>query len=995
MLTMQDAILRLTAFWIEHGCVLAQPYNTEVGAGTLNPATFLRVLGPEPWLTAYVEPSVRPDDSRYGENPNRMQTHTQFQVILKPDPGNSQELYLGSLSALGIDTHRHDVRFVEDNWESPALGAWGLGWEVWLDGLEITQFTYFQQAGGLPLDPVAVEITYGLERILMSAQGVDHFKAIAFTDSINYGEIQGQAELEMSTYYLDEADVEANKRLFEIYQAEAERLLERRLPVPAYHYVLKCSHTFNVLDARGAVGTTERARAFARMRRLAHDVAELWVERREELAFPLGMSPAPEGPVASADGEFPDHPATLLLEVGCEELPPGDLDSAIEQLRSGLAAQLADRRLGHDTIEVFGTPRRIVALVGAVAARQPDRVVSVRGPRLDVAFDRDGNPTPAAIGFARKQGLDVAGLHRPDNSEATHLVVSRTESGRPAHEVLAEILPKVLASLSFDRNMRWGAGPVAFSRPVRWIVALLDRAVVPFVHAGVASGRASRVLRDDEPPVADIAATDDYLKVMAAHGIACSGADRRAGIVADAQALAATVGGTVDLEADGALVDEVTNLVEQPVVLLGRFDQRYLELPAEVLSVVMKKHQRYLPVRAPSGEGESGLLACFVAVANAPVDLDVVRAGNEAVLRARYADAAFFFDRDVQTGLEEFRPRLATLVFEERAGTMLDRADHAARLARWLGERLALSSTERSTLVRAARLAKADLATEMVVELSSLAGVMGRIYALRQGETPEVAEAIFEQTLPRFGGDRLPATAVGAILAIADRADALAAMWSVGAEPTGSADPYGLRRAALGLVQILIEHRLDIDLRELFAAAAGEQAVATPAAALGDLLDFVTRRLEQRLLDDGHRPDLVRAVLVGAAQPARAVATLSELESLLPADRFRTVAAAYRRSARIARGSPPGDVDAGRFEDVWEKALWEAYQAAGPALAAASSLTEFVERFSPLVAPIDAFFEHVMVMADDEAIRTNRLRLVAQVVARGAGYLDWDVIVDL
>src|SRR5580692_315838 len=217
LLTMQDALLTLTRYWADRGCLVAQPFNTEVGAGTMNPATVLRVLGPEPWRVAYVEPSVRPDDSRYGENPNRLQTHTQFQVILKPDPGNPQELYLGSLQALGVDLRRHDVRFVEDNWNSPALAAWGLGWEVWLDGLEITQFTYFQQSGGMTLDPVSVEITYGLERIMMALQGATHFKDIRYSDEISYGEIVAQAEREMSVYYLDDADIALQRSLFEIY----------------------------------------------------------------------------------------------------------------------------------------------------------------------------------------------------------------------------------------------------------------------------------------------------------------------------------------------------------------------------------------------------------------------------------------------------------------------------------------------------------------------------------------------------------------------------------------------------------------------------------------------------------------------------------------------------------------------------------------------------------------------------------------------------------
>src|SRR4051812_6510577 len=335
MLTMQDALARLTAYWTEQGCLTVQPMNTEVGAGTLNPATFLRVLGPEPWRVVYTEPSVRPDDSRYGENPNRLQTHTQLQVILKPDPGNPQELYLGSLGALGIDVAAHDVRFVEDNWAAPALGAWGLGWEVWLDGLEITQFTYFQQAGSINLDPVSVEITYGVERILMALQDKQHFKDIVYASGlsvpsggpatgISYGEVFGQNEYEMSRYYLDDADVATNRQLLELYAAEAQRLIDAGLPVPAHTYVLKCSQTFNVLDARGAVSTADRAAEFARMRRLAGEVARLWGARRDELGHPLGLVPPVRPAVAPALPAEKDGPRTLVFEIGTEELPPSE-----------------------------------------------------------------------------------------------------------------------------------------------------------------------------------------------------------------------------------------------------------------------------------------------------------------------------------------------------------------------------------------------------------------------------------------------------------------------------------------------------------------------------------------------------------------------------------------------------------------------------------------------------------------------------------------------
>ena len=283
----QEIILKLQDFWASHGCLITQPYYTQVGAGTMNPATFLRVLGPEPWNVAYVEPSVRPDDGRYGENPNRFQKHTQYQVILKPDPGNPQELYLESLKALGIDPRQHDIRFVEDNWEQPAISAWGLGWEVWLDGQEITQFTYFQQMGGVTLNPVSVEITYGLERILIALNNAKAIWDEEWGAGVTYGEIIRREEFEHSKYYYEVADVERARQMYDLYSAEADACLEQGLLVPAHDYVLKSSHTFNILDARGAISVAERQAFFRRMRELARRVAEGYEEQRKELEYPL------------------------------------------------------------------------------------------------------------------------------------------------------------------------------------------------------------------------------------------------------------------------------------------------------------------------------------------------------------------------------------------------------------------------------------------------------------------------------------------------------------------------------------------------------------------------------------------------------------------------------------------------------------------------------------------------------------------------------------
>ena len=984
MATMQEILIRLTDYWAGQGCLIVQPMNTEVGAGTLNPATALRVLGPEPWRVAYVEPSVRPDDSRYGDNPNRLQTHTQFQVILKPEPGDPQEVYLGSLEAIGVDLAAHDVRFVEDNWASPALGAWGLGWEVWLDGLEITQFTYFQQAGGLTLDPVSVEITYGMERIVMALQGVTHFKDIAYGPGISYGEAFGQSEYEMSRYYLDEADIDANRRLLDLYEAEARRMIEARLPVPAHTYVLKCSHAFNVLDARGAIGTTERARAFARMRTLSHDVAELWTARRAELGHPLGtVRPAEPRSAVPAAFELTE-PATLAFEIGVEELPPAETSRAADAVRAMLTERLAETGLGHGRIEVYSSPRRILALVDAVQPREADAEETVKGPRLAAAFDAEGRPTKAAEGFARAQGVEVDALLPLDDrvGYVKHI------PGRPAAEVLAGILPSLVTGLRAEKNMRWNAQGLSYSRPIRWLVALLGEHVVPFTVNGLVSGRTTRVHRTAPEPVVEIPSADDFVSVLRGHQIEPDATRRRHRILGGAHEMATKVDGVVDSVAEQAVVDEVTNLVELPAPILGSFEARYLELPAAVITTVMKKHQRYLPVEDRHG----GLLPYFIAVANGSCDHDAVKAGNEAVLRARFEDAAFFFKQDLLTPIEDLKQGLAKLTFEERLGSMADRATRIHEIAMALRSHSYLAEDEVPVLDRAGALAKFDLASSMVIELSGLAGAMAREYARRAGEPAAVAEALFEMELPRSAGDTLPRSLPGTLLALADRLDLLAGLFAVGAVPTGSSDPYGMRRAALGVVAILRTHPgvATLTVRDGLTIAADLQPVPALGESVDAAVEFVTRRFEQALLDEGHPVQVVRAVMPNAGRPAHAERMAGDLAKLLGEERFQRLSVALQRVLRIVPEGTEAGYSAQLFTEEAEHALNQAYLRAKEGLGLApDTLPGFTEMALPLASVIDAYFDAVMVMADDPDLRRNRLGFLAAIRDLVSGLVDW------
>ncbi|WP_433360664.1 glycine--tRNA ligase [Actinoplanes sp. CA-142083] len=985
MLTMQDALARLTSYWTDQGCLVVQPMNTEVGAGTLNPATFLRVLGPEPWRVVYVEPSVRPDDSRYGENPNRLQTHTQLQVILKPDPGNPQELYLGSLAALGIDVAAHDVRFVEDNWASPALGAWGLGWEVWLDGLEITQFTYFQQAGGLNLDPVSVEITYGIERIIMALQDKNHFKDIEYGPGISYGEVFGQPEYEMSRYYLDDADVAANRQLLELYAAEAQRLIDAGLPVPAHTYVLKCSQAFNVLDARGAVSTADRAAEFGRMRRLAGEVARLWVARREELGHPLGRvePPALAHPVAAPASR--DGSRLLVFEIGTEELPPSECRAAKEAVEREITAGLAGTRLVHGEVRVFATPRRVVAVVTDVAAREDDFVRTVRGPKLAQAYGADGAPTKALEGFLRGQGATPAEATEQDFNGVRHVVLNRPEAGGAAAEVLAPVLAKVVTGLRAAKNMRWRDPQLSYSRPIRWLTALWGDDVVPVAVGLLAAGRTTRVLRTAAEPVLEIASAETFMETLAFNGIVADPEDRRELIVTGAQDHVYPEG-RVDVPGEAALIDQITYLVEAPTPLLGTFDESYLTLPDAVLTTVMRKHQRYLPVR----DADGALLPMFVTVANGPVDVELVRAGNEAVLRARYEDAAFFYRADRSSDLAELRSRLERLTFTDKLGSMADRAARISSLALALAADLELSS---ATLKRAAALVKFDQGSQLVTEMTSLAGVMARDYALHAGEPRDVAQAIYEAELPRNTGDSLPSSVPGALLSLADRLDLVAGLAATVGLPTGSSDPFAVRRAVLGLLAVHRAHPAlaALSLTDGLRRAAAQQPVPVSGEVVAACADFLAKRLEQTLTEEGNPVDRVRAVLPHADRPSVASNLLTQLASVTANPDFVAVAEAVQRARRIVPPGTPAGYDSGILKEPAEVALHSAVVAVAAELGPSPEpdLFHFTGIVSRLAAPLATFFDEVFVMAEDADVRAARLGLLATVRDLGAGVLDW------
>ena len=985
----QEIILKLQDFWALHGCLITQPYYTQVGAGTMNPATFLRVLGPEPWNVAYVEPSVRPDDGRYGENPNRFQLHTQYQVILKPDPGNPQELYLESLKALGIDPRQHDIRFVEDNWEQPAISAWGLGWEVWLDGQEITQFTYFQQMGGVALDPVSVEITYGLERILIALNNAKAIWNEEYGAGVTYGEIRRQEEFEHSKYYFETADVERVRAMYDLFSAEADACLAQGLIVPAHDYVLKCSHCFNILDTRGAISVAERQAFFRRIRELAKGVAVSYGEQRKGLEYPLlkdeGKRMKDESK-PSVNSSFITHPSSFLLEIGVEELPASDVDVAHAYLVTRIPLLLDELRLDHKDIRIFTTPRRIVVSIDSLSPNQPDREDLVKGPPADKAFDKDGKPTQAALGFARKNNLDPATLEAREIDGGKYVAAVVKQKGRPTPEVLVDALPKLVESIKFEKSMRWNESGIAFSRPIRWYVALLGDMVIPFEYAGVTSGNISRGLRPYGSPDITIPSADKYFDVIREAGILLDKEERKASIVEQVNQAAALLGGQAIIEE--GLLNEVTNLIEMPTAVMGGFDKEYLSLPRDVLISVMKKHQRYFPISNLQSTNYQ-LLPHFIAIRNGDdIHIDIVREGNEHVLGARFADANFFVREDVKLKLEEYRPKLSSLTFHTKLGSMLDKSNRMLILGAEVGAMLGFKDVmDIKYLARSIYLAKADLATQMVTEMTSLQGIIGGEYALRSGENTQAAQAISEQY------QTVPKTKIGLALALSDRIDSLVGLFAAGLAPTGAKDPFGLRRAAIGVVQPLIEHNVDFDITDAVKKSAKTQPIAVNDDVQKQILDFITGRLKVVLNESGYKYDIVDAVLAAQSNnPAGTVRAVKQLSAWVGREDWSTTLDGFARCVRIIRSVDGRDQKA-KFEvsekllvEEAEKGLYEAFLRLPPTVE--GDVDSLLKNISSMIPSITIFFEKILVMAEDKAVKENRLGLLQRISALSYGVID-------
>lgn len=1001
MLTFQQMIQKLTEFWEKQGCIIHQGYDLEVGAGTFNPSTFLRCLGPEPYKTAYVEPSRRPSDGRYGENPNRVQLFHQYQVIIKPTPENIQALYLDSLRALGFDLKAHDIRFVHDDWEGPTLGAWGLGWEVWCDGMEITQFTYFQAIGSIPLTTISAEITYGLERLAMFIQGVESLFDVKWNDTLTFGDISKQSEIEWSTYNFEAAHTDMWHRHFEDYEKEARSLIQKHLPIPAYDFVLKASHAFNMLDARGVISVTERTGYIARIRDLARLVATDYLASREEKNFPLLKPAAPKSlpPLKSVNPAFdPSKTRDFLLEIGSEQLPAAFIPIGMKNLKASFEKICQEKGLSYKEICLYGSPQRLAIHVKELAEGTKEKAVEKKGPLIASAFDLEGNPTTLGSGFLKSIALSSLSLDSIRKGShpsleirsmkgSDYLFYTHKEPAMATLEWLALVLPKLIKELEFPKKMRWSEENLTYARPIRSLLALFGEEEVPFYLESLASSSKTRGHAQLSSGWITIASPKDYLPTLREHFVLADPVERKAHI--EKQLVEIEERLQVKAVAVSKVLPQVLNLTEWPTLMTASFKEEFLKAPPEVLICEMVEHQKYFPL-----EKEGKLQNLFLITAdNTPSDL--IAKGNQKVLSARLFDGVFLYEQDVKTPLSTFNEKLKLMTFQKELGSMADKVERLTKHASML--QILEPGVDTKKLFRSALLCKADLASALVGEFPELQGVIGKYYALAQEEPAEVALAIEEHWMPKSESAPLPTSSYGALVSLADKIDNLLGYFSIGLKPTSSSDPYALKRQTFGLLKIAIERRYFLDLEELLKKCATN--FPNPIADVAEILTFITARAKSLLEEYGFKKDEIEAGLQRkCCNPYLQFCKIQALHTFRKEEAFGRFYEVYKRVKGFLDTPSQGDFNKELLTHPAEEALLAAIERVQKDLQSLLKKLNFLEAFrllAQLAPPLSALLSEVKIQVEEAALKESRIALIRSVFALFGDLLDFSKIQEL
>lgn len=671
----------------------------------------------------------------------------------------------------------------------------------------------------------------------------------------------------------------------------------------------------------------------------------------------------------------------LLLEIGTEEIPAKFMPPALRQLKELTERKFKEARLHFEEIKTYGTPRRIVLFVKGLPEVQKDLIEEVKGPSAKVAYDGEGNPSKAAMGFARGQGVDIKDLTIRETENGAYVFALKKVAGQPVNQVLRELLPQLVLGINFPKPMRWGNNDIKYARPIRWLTALFGNEVIVFKIGDVASGNISRGHRFLGSDKIEIPDAEKYFELMEKNFVVVDPDLRKEMIIKQIKELAFSVNGRVELDQD--LLEEIVFLVEYPTALMGGFAEKYLAIPKEAVITPMKEHQRYFPVLTGTGS----LMPKFITVRNGNSQyLDIVQAGNEKVLEARLADAKFFYDEDQKRKLEEYVDKLRAIVFQESLGTIYEKVERIMQGVKTLSQTLNLDKGVEERALRAAYLSKADLVTNMVYEFPELQGIMGEKYALLSGENQLVARAIFEHYLPRNAEDILPETLEGTLVSIADKIDTIAGCFAVGIEPTGSQDPYALRRQAAGICNIILDKGLDLPLTTLIVQALDnyqDKLNLEKAKLTKNIYSFFEQRVRNILVEAGHRYDVIEAIITtGYDNLNDTLLRAQAVEKVKGTEIFNKLLTAFTRANNLAKKAESDIVDENYLIETVEKELYNRL------IKTQQELTHTIEQkdytkaltlVAQLEEAINAFFEGVMVMAEDEKIKANRLAILRKI----------------
>lgn len=972
MLTFEQIIERLNAFWATQNCIIHQGYDVEVGAGTFNPATFLRCLGKEPYKAAYVESCRRPKEANYGNN--RFQFSHQYQVLLKPIPTDVRILYLNSLLALDFILTKHDIRFVHNDWETSSLGISGLGWQIWCDGITITQFTYLQTVGDIALKPISAEITYDLEKLALFIQKKTAVCDIQYNHTFTLRDLKTQNEVEWSHYNFTEASVPMWLRHFNDYEKETKNLVKNNLPIPAYDFVIKASHAFNVLDARGAISCTKRNSYIRRIRDLTHLVAKSILSRQ----ISLKTSSITTKFIVQKNSYFnPKNTRDFLLEIGSEQLPASFIPIGCLYLENAMRNLLEASVLEFEELQVFGTPQRLSVLVKNLVEGTETIEEQIKGPSLDTAFDKRGHLTKQGKGFLLTCNIsfctlseilqeETPNLHLVSMRGITYLVAKVYVKGKSTYELLQKNLPSLITNINFPKKMYWEDPSVTYARPIQWILALFGNQVIPFNLGRIASGNFSFGHFQLSPVPIEIKQPKSYLSSVKKHYVLADVEERKKHIEQQIKILEQQVQGHA-IEQHKVLT-EVLYTTEWPTLLLCFFDAAFLRIPKEVLILQITKHKKYFPLMDLH---DQLMPACILPMDNHPNQ--TIQLGNEQALFSLLSDIAALYEKDLYNPLELNYYKLQEISYQKNYKNLWNKVERLRLIAAMIHQVLGIG--EYTYIQRAALLSKSDLCSLLVREFPDLQGIVGKCYALAQNEKSQVAIAIEEQWMPRSEHGPTPKTPTGIVLSLADKIDDL----------ISCNNPRVLRKQVHAIIRILIENKMHCNLQLLLIKACQFFPITNKKKTVKEVLNCITARKKRVFEELKFRKDEIDAILlINPHDPFDQLRRLEAFHTLRKSKRnFSCLIKMHKRIKRQILGSPTATFNSKLMKSAAEKKVFQELTVLHKHWPKLLQEKQYIQAFELLVklhSSLETLFRTVKILTDDPILRTNRCALLKKAV---------------